>query len=77
MNTKDTVPKLIERRKGLLIMDDLDLVGLDYLWRVILLGSETVASKAIALMKELHANLGPRLQAQQVRHLTLKSFRYS
>ena len=47
-------------------MDDLDLVGMDYLWRVIMLGSDVVADKAIALMKELHANLGPRLQPQQV-----------
>lgn len=47
-------------------MNDLNLVGMDYLWRVILHSSDTVSNKAIALMKELHANLGPNLQSQQV-----------
>ena len=48
-------------------MNDLNLVGMDYLWRVILHGTECVSGKAINLMKELHANLGPNLQTQQVR----------
>lgn len=47
-------------------MNDLNLVGMDYLWRVVLHSSELVADKAIGLMKELHANLGPNLQSQQV-----------
>lgn len=47
-------------------MNDLNLVGMDYLWRVILHGTECVSGKAINLMKELHANLGPNLQTQQV-----------
>ena len=47
-------------------MNDLNLVGMDYLWRVILHGTECVSGKAINLMKELHANLGPNLHTQQV-----------
>ena len=39
---------------------------MDYLWSVILHSSDLVANKAIALMKELHASLGPRLRPQQV-----------
>jgi len=64
VNTKED-SRLLERKRGL-VMNDLNLVGMDYLWTVILLSTDTVSSKAIAIMKELHANLGPNLQSQQV-----------
>ena len=57
--------KLIPKRRAHL-MDDLELVGLDYCWRVVLCSDEDVASKAIELLKETFTNLGPRLQAQSV-----------
>ena len=57
--------KLIPKRRAHL-MDDLELVGLDYCWRVVLCSDEDVASKAIELLKETFTNLGPRLQAQHV-----------
>ncbi|XP_067944193.1 ubiquitin carboxyl-terminal hydrolase 9X-like [Watersipora subatra] len=63
VNTKES-NRLIEK-KHCLVMNDLNLVGMDYLWTVILHSSDTVANKAIGLMKELHANLGPNLQTQQ------------
>ena len=39
--------KLVARRK----MNDVGLTGLDYLWRVILFGSDPVAEKYIQLIK--------------------------
>ncbi len=47
-------------------MDDLELIGQDYLWRVVLCAPDDIAHKAIELLKETYTNLGPRLQASQV-----------
>lgn len=58
--------KLIVKRRGGHMMDDLDLIGLDYLWRVVLYSPEEVAEKAIVLLKDIYTNLGPRLQSSQV-----------
>jgi ubiquitin carboxyl-terminal hydrolase 9/24 len=44
----------------------LDLIGLDYLWKVVLNGSDEVSSRAIELLKETYTKLGPKLQANQV-----------
>ena len=49
------------------LMDDLELIGLDYLWRVVLCSGDEIALKAIELLKETYTNLGPKLQASQVR----------
>ncbi|PIK56077.1 hypothetical protein BSL78_06973 [Apostichopus japonicus] len=57
--------KLIPKRRAYL-MDDLELIGLDYLWRVVLCAPDEIAAKAIELLKETYTNLGPRLQANQV-----------
>ena len=48
------------------LMDDLELIGQDYLWRVVLCAPDDIAHKAIELLKETYTNLGPRLQASQV-----------
>ncbi|KAG8178428.1 hypothetical protein JTE90_019137 [Oedothorax gibbosus] len=63
VNSKES--KLIAKRRAFL-MDDLELLGLDYLWRVVLCSSEDVANRAIELLKETYTNLGPRLQASQM-----------
>lgn len=60
--------KLIPKRRAYL-MDDLELIGLDYLWRVVLCAPDEIAAKAIELLKETYTNLGPRLQANQVSYL--------
>jgi len=57
--------KLIPKRRATL-MDDLELVGLDYCWKVVLCSNTEVSNKAIDLLKETFTNLGPRLVAQQV-----------
>ncbi|KAG9485628.1 hypothetical protein GDO78_008621 [Eleutherodactylus coqui] len=57
--------KLVAKRRAYM-MDDLELIGLDYLWRVVIQGSDDIASRAIDLLKEIYTNLGPRLQVNQV-----------
>ncbi|XP_035221479.1 probable ubiquitin carboxyl-terminal hydrolase FAF-X isoform X2 [Stegodyphus dumicola] len=63
VNSKES--KLIAKRRAFL-MNDLELLGLDYLWRVVLCSSEDVANRAIELLKETYTNLGPQLQANQM-----------
>lgn len=48
------------------MMDSLELIGLEYLWRVVLYSPDEVANKAIILLKDTYTNLGPKLQANQV-----------
>lgn len=57
--------KLLAKRSSYL-MDDLELIGMEYLWRVVLCSSEDIANSAIELLKETFTNLGPSLQANQV-----------
>ncbi|XP_026803658.1 probable ubiquitin carboxyl-terminal hydrolase FAF-X isoform X7 [Pangasianodon hypophthalmus] len=57
--------KLVAKRR-VYMMDDLELIGLDYLWRVVIQGSDDIANRAIDLLKEIYTNLGPKLQANQV-----------
>ena len=60
-NTKEG--KLIPKRRATLI-NDLELVGLDYCWKVVLCSNQEVSNKALDLLKEIFTNLGPRLVAQ-------------
>ncbi|KAK0066423.1 ubiquitin carboxyl-terminal hydrolase FAF-X isoform X1 [Biomphalaria pfeifferi] len=64
VNLKES--KLIAKRRGGYLMDDIELIGLDYLWKVVLWSPEEVAEKAVALLKDIFTNLGPRLQQKQV-----------
>ncbi|CAG0917225.1 unnamed protein product [Notodromas monacha] len=57
--------KLILKRRNYQ-MNDYDLIGMDYIWRVIHNSGEEIANRAIELLREIHTNLGPKLQAQQV-----------
>ena len=61
MNTNEG--KLIPKRRATLI-DDLELVGLNYCWKVVLCSNQEVSNKAIDLLTETFTNLGPRLVAQ-------------
>ena len=56
--------KLIPKRRTYL-MDDVDLIGIDYLWKVLLCGGDEMANRAIELLKETFTNLGPQLTAIQ------------
>ncbi|KAK3596917.1 hypothetical protein CHS0354_031696 [Potamilus streckersoni] len=64
VNVKEN--KLLQKRRGGYMMDDLELIGIDYLWRVVMWSPDEVAEKAIALLKDTYTNLGPRLQQNQV-----------
>ncbi|XP_063973678.1 probable ubiquitin carboxyl-terminal hydrolase FAF-X isoform X2 [Diachasmimorpha longicaudata] len=55
------VGKLKLKRRTFL-MDDVDLIGTDYLWRVVTNSPEEIANRGIELLKEVNTNLGPRLQ---------------
>ncbi|KAF2881719.1 hypothetical protein ILUMI_24454 [Ignelater luminosus] len=63
VNTKEG--KLKPKRRSL-ITEDPDLIGLDYLWKVVTLCSDDIASRAIELLREVSTNLGPRLLATQL-----------
>lgn len=43
-------------------MENIDLIGVDYLWKVVTNCSEEIATHAINLLKEVNTNLAPRLQ---------------
>ncbi len=63
VNAKEN--KLIPKRRAFL-MDDMELIGLDYIWRLVLHSTDDIASRAVDLLKETFTNLGPRLLAQQM-----------
>lgn len=44
-------------------MENIDLIGVDYLWNVVTNCNEDIAAHAIDLLKEVNTNLAPRLQA--------------
>ncbi|XP_014217217.1 probable ubiquitin carboxyl-terminal hydrolase FAF-X isoform X3 [Copidosoma floridanum] len=60
VNSKENKLK-IKRRTVLL--EDVDLIGADYLWRVVTNSPEEIANRGIELMKEVNTNLGSRLQS--------------
>ncbi|XP_011304639.1 probable ubiquitin carboxyl-terminal hydrolase FAF-X [Fopius arisanus] len=59
VNSKEGKLKLKRRT---FLMDDVDLIGTDYLWRVVTNSPEEIANRGIELLKEVNTNLGPRLQ---------------
>jgi ubiquitin carboxyl-terminal hydrolase 9/24 len=66
--------KFVSKRR-MLVMDDLDLIGIDYLWEIALKGSERIVGRAVNLLKQSYTNLGPRLRANQVRTLVFSEER--
>ncbi|CAG9840067.1 unnamed protein product [Diabrotica balteata] len=59
----------VKYKRRSLLTEDPDLIGLDYLWKVVTLCPNDIATRAIELLKEVSTNLGPRLtQAQLVFH---------
>ena len=58
--------KLLQWRRTLLT-DSLDLMGLEYLWEVILMAQQGIAHKAINSMKDILTNLTPQLKKLNVR----------
>jgi ubiquitin carboxyl-terminal hydrolase 9/24 len=65
--------KKLKQWRGPLVTDRLDLMGLDYLWDVILTGQQGIANIAIELMTEIYTNLTPQLKERNVPQEFLKS----
>lgn len=63
VNVKEGKLKL-KRRSTL--TEDPDLIGLDYLWKVLTVCSDDIASRAIELLREVSTNLGPVLLPSQL-----------
>lgn len=43
------------------MMDDLELIGLDYFWRVVIQSNDDIVSRVIDFFKEIYMNFGLRL----------------
>lgn len=48
------------------LTEDLDLIGLEYLWKIVTVCGEDIALKAIEILKEVSTNLGPKLICAQM-----------
>lgn len=59
VNSKEE--KLKAKHRGY-VLDDEDLIGRDYLWRIIMTSGEEIAFKAIELLIEVSTAIGPHLQ---------------
>lgn len=57
--------KMKKKRRSWLT-EDLDLIGLDYLWKIVTLCADDIALKAIEILKEVSTNLGSRLALAQL-----------
>ncbi|KAL5475916.1 hypothetical protein EMCRGX_G025794 [Ephydatia muelleri] len=57
--------RLVSWKKGF-TTDNTDLLGLDYLWKAVLLSPESIVSKPIELLKDVYTNLSPKLQQEQI-----------
>ena len=51
---------------GSRLTEDLDLIGLDYVWRIILSGSKEASDWAVTFLVSIYTNLGPSLQPNRV-----------
>ncbi|KAK3733916.1 hypothetical protein QZH41_000977 [Actinostola sp. cb2023] len=58
--------KKVLRKRRSYVMQDLNLIGMDYVWQVVLHSSSDIANRAIELIKETFTNLGPNLRDNQV-----------
>ncbi len=56
--------RLVQKRHFFLT-ESLDLIGLDYLWKIVTYANEDIVEKAIMLLKDIYIHLGPQLKAQQ------------
>ena len=57
--------RLVAWRRGF-VTENVDLVGLDYLWKAVLVAPESIVYKPIELLKDVYTNLSTKLQHNQV-----------
>jgi ubiquitin carboxyl-terminal hydrolase 9/24 len=56
---------LTKKRNGTYVLEDTNLIGFDYLWKVIIESQTDIANCAIELLKEIYSNLGCHLRPRQ------------
>ncbi|XP_065055791.1 probable ubiquitin carboxyl-terminal hydrolase FAF-X isoform X1 [Rhopilema esculentum] len=64
VNTKEGI--LSKKRNGTYVLESTQLVGYDYLWKIILNAPLEIANKAIEILKEIYTNLGTDLKTKPV-----------
>ena len=57
--------RLVAWRRGF-ITENIDLVGLEYLWKAVLVAPDNIVYKPIELLKDVYTNLSAKLQQDQV-----------
>ena len=53
--------------RNTIITEDVNLVGLEYLWEAVLVAPSRIVHKPIKLLKDVYTNLSTKLQHNQVR----------
>ena len=62
--------RLVAWRRGF-VTEKVDLVGLEYLWKAVLVAPDNIVYKPIELLRDVYTNLSPKLQQDQVCTCTL------
>lgn len=57
--------RLVAWRRGF-VTEKVDLIGIEYLWKAMLVAPENMVSKPIELLKDVYTNLSTKLQQDQV-----------
>ena len=57
--------RLVAWRRGF-VTEKVDLVGLEYLWKAVLVAPDNIVYKPIELLRDVYTNLSPKLQQDQV-----------
>lgn len=55
----------LSQKRHFFLTESLDLIGLDYLWKIVTFANEDIVEKAIMLLKDIYIHLGPQLKAKQ------------
>ncbi|CAG9771327.1 unnamed protein product [Ceutorhynchus assimilis] len=55
----------LKTKRRTIMTDDPDLIGIDYLWKVVTLCTDDIAARAIELLREVSTSLGPKLIQNQ------------
>ena len=59
--------RLSKWNRSCFITENIDLIGLDYLWEAVLSAPDSIVHKPIELMKDIFTNLSTKLPLEQVR----------
>ncbi len=55
--------KFQQKRRSIRLISDEDLVGIEYLWKLILSDSDEVADRGVQLIREIYTNISPQLKS--------------